>query len=71
MRACVRARVCVYHNKENMPDEWQARNATQAILVGIAQPKKKNNNKLIVKEEEAGDHRTRTVLNTSESESFS
>ena len=38
VRACVRA--CVCHNKENMPDEWQARNATQAILVGIAQPKK-------------------------------
>ena len=70
MRVCVCVCVCVCHNEENMPDEWQARNATQAILVGIAQPKK-NNNKLIVKEEEAGDHRPRTVLNTSESESFS
>ena len=57
--------MCVCHNEENMHDEWQARHATQAMLVSIAQPKKK----LIVKEE-AGDHRPRTVLNTSESQSF-
>ena len=61
--ACMRARmcvcvcVCVCHNEENMHDERQARHATQAILVSIAQPQKK---KLIAKEE-AGDHRPTTL----------
>ena len=68
MCVCVCVCVCVCHNEENMHDEWQARHATQAILVSIAQPKIIII--IIVKEEEAGDHCPRTVLNTSESQSF-
>ena len=31
-RVCVCVCVCVCHNEEKVPDEWQARQATQAIL---------------------------------------
>ena len=32
MFVCVCVRVCVCHNEKKVPDEWQARQATQAIL---------------------------------------
>ena len=56
---CVRACVCVCHNEKKLPDEWQARQATPAILQVSSS---KHNAKKITTRERGPFHQSITAM---------